>query len=149
MTQGHDTLRLPLIAFIYEPLKVLPVIPLRSCAGITLCYIVHAVCPRTSQFFALPIVKKEVSARERGSGLAQTRCRRYRCARRRRKGDHLVSVATEHKAVLDPLRKLSRRGYEITLLPVAPAADRSSAPISTIARCATSRSRWTGAGRAS
>ncbi|MFV1965212.1 MAG: cysteine desulfurase family protein [Pirellulaceae bacterium] len=38
--------------------------------------------------------------------------------RNRRKGNHMVSVATEHKSVLDPLKRLSRRGYEITLLPV-------------------------------
>ena len=38
--------------------------------------------------------------------------------RTRRRGNHLVSVATEHKAVLDPLDRLSRRGYEITLLEV-------------------------------
>lgn len=44
--------------------------------------------------------------------------------RPRRKGNHLVSVATEHHAVLDPLAQLGRRGYEITLLPVAPAGDR-------------------------
>lgn len=36
----------------------------------------------------------------------------------RRKGNHLVSVATEHRAVLDPLEKLRRRGYGVTLLPV-------------------------------
>jgi cysteine desulfurase len=41
--------------------------------------------------------------------------------RPRRKGDHVVSVATEHKAVLDPLRRLGRRGFEVTLLPVEPA----------------------------
>jgi cysteine desulfurase len=40
--------------------------------------------------------------------------------RERRRGDHLVSVATEHKAVLDPLARLSRRGYEVTLLDVEP-----------------------------
>ncbi|MFO0895948.1 MAG: cysteine desulfurase family protein [Pirellulales bacterium] len=44
--------------------------------------------------------------------------------RPRRKGNHLVSVATEHHAVLDPLAHLGRRGYEVTLLPVAPAGDR-------------------------
>lgn len=44
--------------------------------------------------------------------------------RPRRKGNHLLSVATEHHAVLDPLAHLGRRGYEITLLPVAPAGDR-------------------------
>ncbi|MEX2027113.1 MAG: aminotransferase class V-fold PLP-dependent enzyme, partial [Pirellulaceae bacterium] len=38
--------------------------------------------------------------------------------RPRRKGDHIVSVTTEHKAVLDPLRRLARRGFEVTLLPV-------------------------------
>lgn len=38
--------------------------------------------------------------------------------RERRRGNHLVSVATEHKAVLDPLARLSRRGYEVTLLDV-------------------------------
>ncbi len=34
---------------------------------------------------------------------------------------HIISVATEHKAVLDPLEFLARRGCEITLLPVEPA----------------------------
>jgi cysteine desulfurase len=38
--------------------------------------------------------------------------------RERRRGNHLVSVATEHKAVLDPLARLSRRGYNVTLLDV-------------------------------
>jgi cysteine desulfurase len=38
--------------------------------------------------------------------------------RDRRRGNHLVSVATEHKAVLDPLARMSRRGYEVTLLDV-------------------------------
>src|SRR3954462_5482491 len=38
--------------------------------------------------------------------------------RQRRRGDHLVSVATEHKAVLDPLARLSRNGYDVTLLGV-------------------------------
>jgi cysteine desulfurase len=38
--------------------------------------------------------------------------------RARRKGDHLISVTTEHKAVLDPLARLGRRGFEVTLLPV-------------------------------
>jgi cysteine desulfurase len=41
----------------------------------------------------------------------------------RRKGNHLVSVYTEHPAVLDPLKKLQRRGYEVTLLPVLHAPD--------------------------
>ena len=34
-------------------------------------------------------------------------------------GDHIISVVTEHKAVLDPLAGLSRRGFEVTLLSVA------------------------------
>jgi cysteine desulfurase len=38
--------------------------------------------------------------------------------RERRRGNHVVSVATEHKAVLDPLARLSRRGYDVTLLDV-------------------------------
>lgn len=38
--------------------------------------------------------------------------------RERRRGNHVVSVATEHKAVLDPLARLGRRGYDITLLDV-------------------------------
>jgi len=41
--------------------------------------------------------------------------------RAKRRGDHLISVTTEHKAVLDPLYKLRQRGYEVTLLPVAQA----------------------------
>lgn len=36
--------------------------------------------------------------------------------RDRRRGNHIISVATEHKAVLDPLARLARRGYEVTLL---------------------------------
>jgi cysteine desulfurase len=38
--------------------------------------------------------------------------------RERRRGNHLLSVATEHKAVLDPLARLARHGYGITLLDV-------------------------------
>lgn len=38
--------------------------------------------------------------------------------RSRKKGNHLISVGTEHKSVLDVLEKLSRRDYEVTLLPV-------------------------------
>ncbi len=46
--------------------------------------------------------------------------------RGKRKGNHLISVATEHKAVLDPLERLGRRGYEIRLLDVAPAGSERS-----------------------
>jgi cysteine desulfurase len=38
--------------------------------------------------------------------------------RAKRRGDHIVSVRTEHKAVLDPLARLARRGYDVTLLDV-------------------------------
>jgi cysteine desulfurase len=34
------------------------------------------------------------------------------------KGDHFVTVATEHNAVLDPLRRLERDGFRVTVLPV-------------------------------
>jgi cysteine desulfurase len=40
--------------------------------------------------------------------------------RLRRRGTHIVSVSTEHKSVLDPLQRLSRRGFDVTLLPVVP-----------------------------
>lgn len=36
-----------------------------------------------------------------------------------RRGNHIISVATEHKAVLDPLARLGRRGFDVTLLPVS------------------------------
>jgi cysteine desulfurase len=39
--------------------------------------------------------------------------------RAKRRGNHIVSVTTEHKAVLDPLKKLARKGFEVTLLPVS------------------------------
>ncbi|MFL5264149.1 MAG: IscS subfamily cysteine desulfurase, partial [Anaeromyxobacteraceae bacterium] len=35
------------------------------------------------------------------------------------KGRHLVTCRTEHKAVLDPMHRLEREGYEVTYLPVA------------------------------
>ena len=38
--------------------------------------------------------------------------------RQQSRGKHIVSVTTEHKAVLDPLARLSRRGFEVTLLSV-------------------------------
>ena len=34
------------------------------------------------------------------------------------RGKHLISVSTEHKAVLDPIDRLTRRGFESTLLQV-------------------------------
>lgn len=36
----------------------------------------------------------------------------------RRKGNHLVTAAAEHKAVLDPLRRLAREGWDVTVVPV-------------------------------
>ncbi|OAI38732.1 cysteine desulfurase IscS [Planctomycetaceae bacterium SCGC AG-212-D15] len=36
----------------------------------------------------------------------------------RSKGNHLITVATEHKAVLDPCRRLEREGFRVTFLPV-------------------------------
>ena len=40
--------------------------------------------------------------------------------RPRRRGNHLVSVHSEHHSVLEPLQRLARRGYELTLLDVEP-----------------------------
>ncbi len=36
----------------------------------------------------------------------------------RSKGDHIVTAATEHKAVLDPCKRLEREGFRVTFLPV-------------------------------
>lgn len=36
----------------------------------------------------------------------------------RHRGDHLVTVATEHRAVLDPCKRLEREGFRVTVLPV-------------------------------
>ncbi len=38
----------------------------------------------------------------------------------RDKGDHIVTVATEHKAVLDPCNRLEQRGWRVSVLPVGP-----------------------------
>ena len=35
----------------------------------------------------------------------------------KRKGNHLVTTAVEHKAVLDPLRRLAREGWDLTVVP--------------------------------
>lgn len=40
-----------------------------------------------------------------------------------RRGNHIVSVVTEHPSVLDPLARLRSRGYDVTLLPVRQAPD--------------------------
>jgi cysteine desulfurase len=36
----------------------------------------------------------------------------------KRKGNHVISVVTEHKAVLDPCKRLERDGFQVTFLPV-------------------------------
>ena len=38
---------------------------------------------------------------------------------RRADGDHLVTVVTEHKAVLDPLKRLESEGWRVTVVPVS------------------------------
>jgi cysteine desulfurase len=38
----------------------------------------------------------------------------------KKKGNHIVTVVTEHKAVLDPCKRLERDGYQVTFLPVDP-----------------------------
>jgi cysteine desulfurase len=38
--------------------------------------------------------------------------------RRNRRGNHLVTLRTEHRAVLDPIERLGRRGFEVTHLDV-------------------------------
>jgi cysteine desulfurase len=35
----------------------------------------------------------------------------------RRKGDHVITMATEHRAVLDPAKRLERAGFRVTVLP--------------------------------
>lgn len=39
---------------------------------------------------------------------------------RRGRGNHVVTAATEHKSVLDPLKRLAREGWELTVVPPAP-----------------------------
>jgi cysteine desulfurase len=36
----------------------------------------------------------------------------------RKKGDHVITAVTEHKAVLDPCKRLERDGFKVTFLPV-------------------------------
>src|SRR6266849_393521 len=36
----------------------------------------------------------------------------------RTQGNHIITAVTEHKAVLDPCKRLQREGYEVTFLPV-------------------------------
>src|SRR5580658_11284459 len=36
----------------------------------------------------------------------------------KKKGNHIITTVTEHKAVIDPCKRLERDGYHITFLPV-------------------------------
>jgi cysteine desulfurase len=36
----------------------------------------------------------------------------------RKKGNHIITVVTEHKAIIDPCKRLERDGYQVTFLPV-------------------------------
>jgi cysteine desulfurase len=36
------------------------------------------------------------------------------------KGNHLVTASTEHRAVLDPMKRLAREGWELTIMPPDP-----------------------------
>jgi len=47
----------------------------------------------------------------------------------RRRGTHIVGIATEHPSVLDPLERLAPRGFEVTLLPVIPLPDEQAGRI--------------------
>src|SRR6476660_7771880 len=36
----------------------------------------------------------------------------------KKKGNHLITTVTEHKAVIDPCKRLERDGFQVTFLPV-------------------------------
>src|SRR5207244_11905275 len=36
----------------------------------------------------------------------------------KKKGNHVITATTEHKAVIDPCKRLERDGYQVTFLPV-------------------------------
>ena len=36
----------------------------------------------------------------------------------RQRGNHIITCCTEHRAVLDPCRRLEREGFQVTFLPV-------------------------------
>ena len=62
--------------------------------------------------------------------------------RNRDKGNHIISVTTEHPAVRDPLKRLTRQGFEVTFLPVEQAGS-SATSSSNPSRCKISRTRST------
>ncbi len=43
------------------------------------------------------------------------------CERPNRRGEHLITLSTEHRAVLDPIARLSQRDFDTTILDVTPA----------------------------
>ena len=49
--------------------------------------------------------------------------------RHRRRGNHLITLATEHKSVLDPIERLGRRGFEVTCLAVEQAGSQRAGSI--------------------
>ena len=66
---------------------------------------------------------RSAAARARSSlPAARPRATTWRFAalaeRKSRRGSHLITVRTEHRAVLDPIERLGRRGCEVTLLDV-------------------------------
>src|SRR5580704_166562 len=36
----------------------------------------------------------------------------------KKKGNHIITQATEHKAIIDPCKRLERDGFQVTVLPV-------------------------------
>jgi cysteine desulfurase len=53
-------------------------------------------------------------------------------AMHRGRGDHVVTVATEHHAVLDPCKRLERAGFRITILPVDPCGRVTAAQVAAV-----------------
>ena len=47
----------------------------------------------------------------------------------RSRGDHVITCATEHRAVLDPCQRLQRDGFEVTVLPVDEHGRLAAAPV--------------------
>jgi len=75
---------------------------------------------RASIAAAIGAVAKEIAFTS-GATESNNLALRGAAERLRRKGNHIVSVATEHRSVLDPLEKLGQQGFEVTYLPVVQA----------------------------